>query len=290
MEVFGEKIAEGKTKVIYQVANNPQHVVMVSKNSISAGNGLKRDELPGKARCSNLTTCNVYRLLQLSSIPTHFVRQETAESFRAIKCSMIPLEVIVRRLAAGSYLKRHPELKQGHRFDTPVVEFTFKDDALGDPLISDEEILQKALVCGPLAVDTKVIEQLKSLAAKTFLVLEKAWALLDVTLVDFKVEFGVTSDGQVILADVIDNDSWRIWPKGDPSQMKDKQVYRDLPIGKLQDNDVNNIMKNYEWVASETTRLIDSLIEPIGNGPLVGIIMGSQSDWETMKNASTILD
>jgi 5-(carboxyamino)imidazole ribonucleotide mutase len=153
---------------------------------------------------------------------------------------------------------------------------------------SDEEIVQKQLHCGPLVIDLALVNKLKTCAAKAFAVVEKAWKALDVTLVDFKVEFGVTQEGQIILADVIDNDSWRIWLKGDPSLMKDKQVYRNLPIGQLSDKDKEMLVQNYAWVAEQP--LIDAILEMNVGNPLVAIIMGSQSDWETMKNASDMLD
>jgi len=285
----GNKIIEGKTKIIYQAKDNSKQVLICSKDSITAGNGLKKDELPGKAKYSTTTTCNVFRLLHLSHIPTHFIRQESADTFRALKCSMVPLEVIVRRIATGSYLKRHPETTQGTIFDPVVLEFTYKDDSLGDPLISEQEIIQRHMQCGPLLVDSSVLTMIKAMARKSFEILEKAWKKLDVVLVDFKVEFGVTSDGNLIVADVVDNDSWRIWPKGDPKLMKDKQVYRNIS-GPLSDQQKESLVQNYSWVAEQP--LVDSLIEPLENpnSPLVAVIMGSQSDWETMKHAASTLE
>jgi len=288
MEKCGCKLAEGKTKIIFQATDNPKHILITSKDSITAGNGLKKDELTGKGEFSTITTCNVFRLLHLSSVPTHFVKQENPNTFRALKCAMIPLEVIVRRLASGSWLKRHPEDFQGKRFDTAIVEFTFKDDLLGDPLISDNEIVDKKLQCGSVSVDMKVLSHLKKLALNAFEVVEAAWQALNVVLVDFKVEFGVTTDGMIVLADVIDNDSWRIWPNGDPSMMKDKQVYRNLQ-GPLSSQQKEILIKNYSWVAQQP--LLDALINPIEcTVPPVAIIMGSQSDWETMKCAAIMLE
>jgi len=166
----------------------------------------------------------------------------------------------VRRLATGSYLKRFPDVKEGTRFESPLVEFTYKDDVLGDPLITDDEIIAKNLVIGGLSVDKQVLETLKKLAEKSFLIVEKAWKALDVVLVDFKVEFGVSVDGKVILADVIDNDSWRIWPKGDKQLMKDKQVYRNL-TGQLNEESKQKLVDNYAWAADHSAYLLDSLFQ-----------------------------
>eukprot|EP01118_Nematostelium_gracile_P017676 TRINITY_DN762_c0_g1_i3.p1 TRINITY_DN762_c0_g1~~TRINITY_DN762_c0_g1_i3.p1 ORF type:complete len:264 (+),score=89.56 TRINITY_DN762_c0_g1_i3:84-875(+) len=262
MQNLGAPIAEGKTKKIYQSPTNPDHVVIVSKDSISAGNGAKKDELPGKGVFSTITTCNIFRLLHLSGIPTHLVSQESADSITVLKCDMIPLEVIVRRVATGSYLKRFPDIKEGTRFEQPVVEFTFKDDVLGDPLISDDEIIAKNLVCNGLKITTKEIEQLKDLARKSFLILEKAWQTKEVALVDFKVEFGVTKTHNIILADVIDNDSWRIWPKGDKTLMKDKQVYRNF-VGKLTEDQTKELVENYRWAADTSAYLLDSILTKV---------------------------
>lgn len=102
---------------------------------------------------------------------------------------------------------------EGTRFSVPFVEFTFKSDQLHDPPITEEELLQKELIIGGLKVDKDVIEAMQRIARSAFLILESAWQLQDVVLVDFKVEFGVTLDKRLVLADVIDNDSWRIWPK-----------------------------------------------------------------------------
>jgi len=282
-DVIGNKIAEGKTKKIFKLPNGKE-VLIFSKDSITAGNGLKKDNLDGKGKYSTTTTSNVFRVLELKGIPTHFVAQSTPESFRAISCTMIPLEVIVRRIAAGSILKRNPELKQGQIFETPLVEFTFKDDEKGDPLVTDEEVISMNLNCGGIKVDKSILEIIKTLAIRSFIIIEHAWKLLDVTLVDFKVEFGVSLSKQIILADVIDNDSWRIWPKGDPNLMKDKQIYRNLPIGELSNKDRNTLIDSYRWVADQTNLLIDSTLKKQNeNQPLVGVIMGSESDWDTMK-------
>lgn len=280
-------MAEGKTKLILPTSD-PRQVLVLSKDSITAGNGLKRDVIEGKGRLSNETTCGVFRLLQLSGLPTHFLGQEGPDSFRALSCRMVPVEVIVRRLATGSFLKTHPQYKEGDVLFPLVVEFTMKSDEQGDPLITEEEMVANGVA------DWARIETMKSLARRAFLILEKAWKRLNVTLVDFKVEFGVSQAGDLVLADVIDNDSWRLWPNGEKRLMKDKQVYRNMPIpgpGLATAEQKRVVLDNYAWVAEGARKLIDSIASAQPkSGPLVGVIMGSQSDWATMQHATGLLE
>lgn len=133
---FGDKVNEGKTKVIYKNKDNDNEVFIYNKDSITAGDGAKRDELPGKGEFSTITTSNVFRVLKHNNVPLAYIRQESSNVFRAISCAMVPLEVIVRRIATGSYLKRNPHLQEGTRFEQCIVEFTFKDDQQHDPLVS----------------------------------------------------------------------------------------------------------------------------------------------------------
>eukprot|EP01112_Ceratiomyxa_fruticulosa_P000571 TRINITY_DN10511_c0_g1_i1.p1 TRINITY_DN10511_c0_g1~~TRINITY_DN10511_c0_g1_i1.p1 ORF type:complete len:502 (-),score=100.17 TRINITY_DN10511_c0_g1_i1:47-1552(-) len=309
MSILGEKIGEGKTKVIYKSEREGQ-VIIVSKDSITAGDGAKKDVLPLKSEYSTSTTCNVFRVLRAAGVVSHFLSQENPTSFRAVECKMIPLEVIVRRIVTGSYLKRNPSLKEGTVLNPTVVEFTFKDDASHDPLVTNEEVIAMNLIIGGVPIENSVLEYLKNQAQTAFEVLEKAWKALNVTLVDFKVEFGVTPKGEVILGDVIDNDSWRIWPKGDKSLMMDKQVYRNLGTpstssttsGTLTTEQTEMIVDKYKWVAHETSKLIDHVLpipsysgsnfqgQKSSSNPLVGVVMGSNSDWETMKQATSILE
>jgi phosphoribosylaminoimidazole-succinocarboxamide synthase len=135
---------------------------------------------------------------------------------------MLPLEVVTRRLATGSYLRRHTNVAEGMRFDPPLIEYFLKDDARHDPQVNPDEIAALGL-----ANETE-IAAMADTARQVFLLLEQAWASQDVTLVDLKIEFGRLSrePASLLVADVIDNDSWRIWPGGDKTQMLDKQVYR----------------------------------------------------------------
>ncbi len=163
---------------------------------------------------------------------------------------MLPIEHVQRRLATGSYLKRHPEISEGTRFDPVLVETFLKDDARHDPQISQQDILNLHLATPP------EIEEMVELGRRVFAVLEYAWSTVDVTLVDLKIEFGRDTSGNLLVADVIDNDSWRLWPAGDKTRMLDKQVYRNLK--NVTPQDLQGIADRYALVADLTGKLTTS--------------------------------
>lgn len=267
----GVVLAEGKTKVIGQSATHPNQVIVVSKDDITAGDGAKHDQLSGKAAFATQTTCNNFRLLKACGIPVGFDEQLSAVSFAAPKCQMLPYEVVIRREGHGSYLKRNPGLKKGHLFPRLLVEFYLKtnhrkwnahDLLCDDPYMSyDEEAATVSLFesSKPLATQTPFLvlpqaevfthegesgffKEMSTLARRAFLVLEKSWQLEGGALVDCKVEFGLGTDGQLLLADVVDNDSWRVIEHG---LYLDKQVYRD-------GGQLDTVAANYARVASIT--------------------------------------
>jgi phosphoribosylaminoimidazole carboxylase/phosphoribosylaminoimidazole-succinocarboxamide synthase len=250
---LGKILAEGKTKKVYQIANNPNLVSLVAKDDITAGDGKKHDVIPGKGKWATRTTCNVFCLLQECGVPVAFEEQDSVTSFVAPKCAMLPYEVVVRREAHGSYLKRNPHLKKGQLFPKLLVEFFLKtknkrwkehelpcDDpymlwtpgkiSLYEPskpfddkpflVLDEQEVFEEG---DKGKEEWKSYGVMEKHARKAFLVLEKAWQLQGRTLVDFKVEFGY-AEGMLFLTDVIDNDSWRVLESG---AYIDKQVYRD---------------------------------------------------------------
>ncbi|EFO81292.1 Phosphoribosylaminoimidazolesuccinocarboxamide synthase [Oscillochloris trichoides DG-6] len=217
---LGAPIAEGKTKIIYLHPHDPNLVVICHKDGITAGDGARRNEIPGKGAIAGRTTANVFAYLEREGIATHYVDAPSDDMTVAQRCAMLPLEVVMRRLATGSYLRRHPEIAEGHAFEPPLVEFFFKDDAAHDPQISEAEIIERGLA------SPAEVEQMINTGRAVCTALARAWAAQDVTLVDIKIEFGRSPNGQLIVADVIDNDSWRIWPGGEKARMLDKQVYR----------------------------------------------------------------
>jgi phosphoribosylaminoimidazole carboxylase/phosphoribosylaminoimidazole-succinocarboxamide synthase len=268
----GALVAEGKTKRIHEVGGDGL-VTLISKDDITAGDGAKHDVIPDKGRLANATTCNVFRLLKACGLPVAFVRQDSASSFMAPHCEMLPYEVVVRREAHGSYLKRNPHIAKGQLFPQLLVEFYLKTKDRswkGKPLVCDDPlmlftkgertirllnpakpiqgqepflVLQESEVFSH-ADELDLFPEMRRIAAHAFLVLEKAWQLEGGTLVDLKVEFGFDSKGNLLLADVVDNDSWRVVESG---TYIDKQVYRDG--GALDD-----VAATYRRVAEITSR------------------------------------
>jgi len=241
---LGPKLTEGKTKQIYAHPDEPALVILRHKDGITAGDGARRSELPGKGALAGRTTANVFTLLGNAGIATHFVAAPEPTLTVARRCTMLPLEVVTRRLATGSYVRRHPELAEGTRFEPPLVEYFLKDDAAHDPLISAAE-----LVASNHATADDVA-RMAAVARQVFLLLEQAWAAHDVTLVDLKIEFGRTDAGELLVADVIDNDSWRIWPGGEQGRMLDKQVFRNAVV--IDDSLLADLLARYERVAELT--------------------------------------
>ncbi len=244
---FGPILAEGKTKLIYAYPGDENLAYMVSKDQITAGDGVRRNELAGKSRWSTITTANVFRLLNKAQIATHLVEQINDVTLLVRRCTMLPIEQVMRRIATGSYLKRHPEVSEGTRFEPPLVETFLKDDARHDPQIWEEDILKMGLAT------RQEIAWMATQGRRVFETLEQAWATVDVTLVDLKIEFGRDTQGNLLVADVIDNDSWRLWPGGDKNRMLDKQVYRNLK--EVTPHDLQEIADRYALVADLTGKL-----------------------------------
>ena len=250
---LGAVLNEGKTKKIQRLNGSADLVALVSKDDITAGDGAKHDVISDKGRLANATTCNVFRLLKACGLPVAFEEQDSATSFIAPLCEMLPYEVVVRREAHGSYLKRHPHLSRGELFAKLIVEFYLKTkdkDWKGKPLVADDPLMAHIADAGQIRLfnpakpiqgqepflvltesevfsrpdEAKIFPEMRAIACRAFLALEKAWQLEGGTLVDLKVEFGYDTKGRLLLADVIDNDSWRVVESG---AYIDKQVYRD---------------------------------------------------------------
>lgn len=245
--LFGSLLVEGKTKKIYAYPEDDALVYMVGKDQITAGDGARRSVIAGKSRLSTITTANVFRLLNENGIVTHFVKKIDDTTLLVKRCDMLPIEHVQRRIATGSYLKRHPEVSEGTRFDPVLIETFLKDDARHDPQIWHKDIIESGLA------SQEEITWMEQEGRRVFDVLERAWSSADVMLIDLKIEFGRDSQGKLMVADVIDNDSWRLWPGGDKSRMLDKQVYRnlqDVTPAALQD-----IADRYALVADLTGKL-----------------------------------
>lgn len=258
-----EKITEGKTKIIWPHVDDENMVEIQNKDDVTAGDGKKHDIIKDKGSFVTQITVQCFRLLEREGVKTHFRSCNLAEQndvFVARKCQMIPIEVVVRRFAEGSYLKRYPNTKKGERFETPPVEFFLKDDLSHDPLIVYQgcdmwysysasevfrggapedrgDILFGADFFQGVRLSEKIIAQMQQTARLAFLILEKAWKAQHHTLIDLKIEFGFDcGTGELLVADVVDNDSWRLRRDKDGKEMS-KQAYRDgEPLEMVRDN------------------------------------------------------
>jgi phosphoribosylaminoimidazole-succinocarboxamide synthase len=244
----GIEITRGKTKVLYEYPGSPDTLVVAQLDNISARDGERRDTIEGKGRIAAKTTARVFRLLNLCGLPTHYLsggEDDDDNEMLVRRAQMIPLEVVVRGVAAGSLVKRKPGIQRGAVLVPRMIEFFLKDDANHDPLIEGEEIVARGLAT-PMELAT-----MSELARITFEVLAHAWRRRDTLLVDLKIEFGRISAGEgkgtLVIADVIDNDSWRVWPQGREELMLDKQTYRNL--ADVTPADLIGIRDNYEKVA-----------------------------------------
>lgn len=247
----GIEIARGKTKVLYELPGQPAQLVVAQTDQISAGDGARRHVIAGKGRLAAQTTARVFRLLNLCGLPTHYLNggeDDDDNEMVVRRCNMIPLEVVTRGVAAGSFVKRNPAAARGALLVPRVVEFFLKDDANHDPLVTPEQIVAQSLA------SPQEIATMSELARLTFDILAHAWRRRDVMLVDLKVEFGRLASGenqgQLVIADVIDNDSWRIWPQGREDLMLDKQMYRNLQT--VDDEALATVKRAYERVAEMT--------------------------------------
>lgn len=245
---LGEELTEGKTKIVYAHPTDAALCYLVHQDGITAGDGAKRHTLPGKGVLAGRTTANVFRLVEKGGVTTHFLDTPQADVMLVKRCEMIPLEIVMRRIATGSYLRRHPETEEGSRFNPPLVEYFLKDDARHDPQMMPDEIVREKVATGD------EVAQMAEIGRRVFLQLEKAWVKLDVQLVDLKIEFGNDGAGSLLVADVVDNDSWRIWPGGEKSRMLDKQVYRNM--AEVTEEGVQALTENYAQVADLTDRFL----------------------------------
>jgi phosphoribosylaminoimidazole-succinocarboxamide synthase len=244
----GLEVARGKTKALFELVGQPDVLVVQALDSITAGDGARRHEIAGKGRIAAKTTARVYRLLNLTGLPTHYLsggEDDDDNEMLVRRCNMIPLEVVVRAVAAGSLVRRKPAIARGSLLVPRLLEFFFKDDANHDPLIEPDEIVARGIA------SPAEIAMMGEIARLTFEILAHAWRRHNTLLVDLKVEFGRLAGGEgrgnLVLADVIDNDSWRIWPQGREELMLDKQMYRNL--AEVTPADLDVVRENYERVA-----------------------------------------
>ena len=215
-----EQLYEGKAKRVF-ATNDPELLIVDYKDDATAFNGLKKGTISGKGVINNQMSNRLMQKLEKAGIPTHFVRELSERETLVKRVAIVPLEVIVRNIAAGSFSKRYG-MEEGVVFEQPTIEFSYKNDALGDPLLNT--LHARAL---GLATDTE-IEQIKCYAFRINEILKAFWAECGVTLVDFKLEFGRLSDGTIVLADEISPDTCRLWDTKTHEKLDKDRFRRDL--------------------------------------------------------------
>lgn len=220
-----QMLYEGKAKKVYSTENS-ELLIQEFKDSATAFNGEKKGEISEKGIINNKISSVLFSLLEKHSIPTHFIAFLDDRSMLIKKVDIIKLEVIVRNISAGSFCKRYG-FPEGVVFDSPTFEFSYKDDSLGDPLLNDYHA--KAM---KLASD-KDIDLIKNYTFKINNLLKDFFEKAGIILVDFKLEFGRTNDGKIILADEISPDTCRFWDKETKKKL-DKDRFRNN-LGNIED-------------------------------------------------------
>ena len=211
---------EGKAKRVY-ATDDPTLVIVSYKDDATAFNGLKKGTIEGKGVINNKMSNFLMQILEKEGVKTHFVKELSDRETLVKKVSIVPLEVIIRNISAGSFAKRYG-VAEGVVFDAPTIEFSYKNDDLGDPLLNEYHALA-------LKLATKAeIEQIKEMAFKVNATLKEYFKKLNVTLVDFKLEFGKTVDGEIVLADEISPDTCRFWDSTTGEKLDKDRFRRDL--------------------------------------------------------------
>lgn len=209
---------EGKAKRVF---NTEQEGILriEYKDEVTAGNGAKKDKMLGKGRLNNLITSKIFGILRQKGVESHYVEQisETEQLVKAVE--IFPLEVVVRNVAAGSICKRLG-FEKGHEFIEPLLELFYKKDELNDPLITDDHVSLLNIA------SSEELATIKKEALKVNKVLSEIMDDMNLILVDYKIEFGITSGGEILLADEISPDTCRIWDK-ETKENFDKDVYRE---------------------------------------------------------------
>ena len=215
-----EQIYEGKAKKVF-ATDDPNLCIVDYKDDATAFNGQKKGTIVGKGVVNNRMSNFMFQLLEKHGVKTHFVEELSDRETLVKKVSIVPLEVIIRNLSAGSFAKRYG-VEEGIEFAQPTIEFSYKNDDLGDPLINDYHALALGLAT------QEEIDTIKAMAFKVNEVMKEYFKKLDVILVDFKLEFGKTADGEIVLADEISPDTCRFWDVPTHEKLDKDRFRRDL--------------------------------------------------------------
>ncbi len=215
-----EMLYEGKAKKVY-TTEDPELYIVDYKDDATAFNGLKKGTISGKGVINNRVTNHLMKMLEGKGSPTHFVEELSDRETVVKKVTIVPLEVIVRNIAAGSMSKRLG-IEEGTVLPTTVLEYSYKNDDLGDPLINDYHALAMQLCT------REELDQIASYAFKINEILKAFFKEINVDLVDFKLEFGKLSDGTIVLADEISPDTCRFWDATTHEKLDKDRFRRDM--------------------------------------------------------------
>ena len=215
-----EQLYEGKAKKVFKT-DNPEILMVDYKDDATAFNGEKKGTIESKGVINNKVTNHFMQMLEKNGIPTHFVEEISDRETLVKKVTIVPLEVIIRNVAAGSFSKRYG-VEEGTPLKTPSLEFSYKDDALGDPLINSYHVLALGLAT------KEEIDTIADYAFKINDILKDYLIGLGIKLIDFKLEFGKTSDGTIVLADEISPDTCRFWDAETNKKLDKDRFRRDL--------------------------------------------------------------
>lgn len=213
-----QQIYEGKAKTLF-TTEDENLLIQYFKDSATAFNGEKKETINEKGVLNNLISEHLMNEIAANGIPTHFVKRLNEREQLIKKVTIIPLEVIIRNIAAGSMSKRLG-ISEGVELIAPVFEICFKDDALGDPLINDDHAINVLKI-----VSKSQLDEVKNYALKINQILQKIFSGIGIRLVDFKIEFGFDAQGKILLADEISPDSCRLWDQS-TSEKLDKDRFR----------------------------------------------------------------
>lgn len=214
------QLYEGKAKKVF-ATENPELLIVDYKDDATANNGLKKGTITGKGAINNRVTNHLMRMLEQKGIPTHFVEELSDRETVVRRVSIVPLEVIVRNIAAGSLSKRLG-LAEGTRLASTVLEYCYKDDALGDPMINEYHIAALKLAT------PEELEKIAGYSLRINALLTEYLKDLGIELIDFKLEYGRTGDGTVILADEISPDTCRFWDSQTGEKLDKDRFRRDM--------------------------------------------------------------
>ena len=215
-----QQLYEGKAKKVF-ATDDPEKLIVEYKDDATAFNGLKKGTIKGKGVINNQMSNRLMAYLEKQGVPTHYIQEINERETIVKKVSIVPLEVIVRNISAGSFAK-HYGVEEGIVFDQPTIEFSYKNNELGDPLLNHYHALALKLATA------EEIATIEKYAFKVNDVLKAFWLSAGVTLVDFKLEFGRLSDGTIVLADEISPDTSRLWDVKTHEKLDKDRFRRDL--------------------------------------------------------------